>query len=79
MCGVSFEFEYEKLNFLALWGFSPCIYKDKEIMDFLLLRKVICLFEISFASTKHLCSVLFDLHFYWPFFIDPHSALQYLQ
>lgn len=24
---------------------------------------------------KHLCRILFDLHFYWPFFIDPHTVL----
>lgn len=34
LCSVSFEFEYEKLNFLALCGFSQCIQKDKEIMEF---------------------------------------------
>lgn len=42
-------------------------------------EKVVYLFEIPFANTKHLCSVFFDLHFYCPvcLLIVLHSVWSY--
>jgi len=74
---ISFEFEYVTLNFTALCVFFSVYTRTKNLTA--VLRKVIYLFEISLANTKHLCSVFVDLHFYWHFFIDLHSALRYLE